>query len=477
VTGAPAQRSSLRLDIASAYAVTAARIVSWVIVSAVVFRRLGAESLGLLTLVRATIGVLAYTSLGLGPAMVKMLADAERAQPPPHDERLPLAPLAVDEPAQATPMLAYADHAPLAPPDPMLARIYGTGERLALYLGLLGLILAAAYSMTFSRLHDLAGGIADHASALTMFMGVGMVMRLISDAPSGLLQARGRIALDNALLASAELAWGIWTALVIDDIAVAGVTFTAVNLLLLATRGSIGRVEVRALTMKVGGFSRPIARSLLAMGSMIVLAQVADFLYAPTDCILINRFLGADFVAYYSPAIQIDAGLLMLVSGLAAVLYPRSAVAHASGDWRTLRAYYVRGTLFSSAILIVAGGGVLLASPRLFRLWFHNPMSATQAILPLILIHTIVGGSSAVGRSILLAIGKVRAFTIAVLLAAVSNVGLSYWFVARLHLGLRGIVYGTIIAVTLRCLIWMPWYTLRSLKRLPINSALASGVT
>ncbi len=91
-------------------------------------------------------------------------------------------------------------------------------------------------------------------------------------------------------------------------------------------------------------------------------------------------------------------------------------------------------------------------------------MPATQAILPLVLIHTVIGGSSAVGRSILLAIGKVKPFTIAVLLAGVTNVVLSYIFVRYFHLGLPGIIYGTIIAVTARCGIWMPWYITRTLR-------------
>ena len=67
-------------------------------------------------------------------------------------------------------------------------------------------------------------------------------------------------------------------------------------------------------------------------------------------------------------------------------------------------------------------------------------------------------------RSIL-AIGKVRTFTFSVLIAGVANVILSYSFVRFGNMGLRGIVLGTIIAVTLRSGIWLPWYTLRVLKR------------
>ncbi len=93
-------------------------------------------------------------------------------------------------------------------------------------------------------------------------------------------------------------------------------------------------------------------------------------------------------------------------------------------------------------------------------------MPATRAILPLLLIHTVIGGSSAVGRSVLLAAGKAKQFTIAVLLAGTANVLLSYVFVKYANLGLQGIVLGTIIAVVARCGLWMPWYVVRTLKRI-----------
>src|SRR5207244_5534653 len=110
-------------------------------------------------------------------------------------------------------------------------------------------------------------------------------------------------------------------------------------------------------------------------------------------------FLGARVVATYAPAVQIDAGLLLLVSGLAAVLFPRSAIAHAAGDVAVVKRYYIRGTLASAGILVAGAAAVWALSPWLFRLWLGNSMDATRAILPLVLIHTIIGGSAMVGRS------------------------------------------------------------------------------
>ena len=107
--------------------------------------------------------------------------------------------------------------------------------------------------------------------------------------------------------------------------------------------------------------------------------------------------------------------------------------------------------------------GAYLISHPLLRAWLRHPMPQTRMILPLVLVNTVIGGSSAVGRSILLGMGRVRAFSIAVVIAAITNVIFSFIFVKYCHLGLYGIVLGTIVAVVGRCLVWMPWYVLRTL--------------
>jgi len=47
-------------------------------------------------------------------------------------------------------------------------------------------------------------------------------------------------------------------------------------------------------------------------------------------------------------------------------------------------------------MLATAAVAVWASSPWMFRIWFHDDMPRTRAILPLLLIHTVVGGSSAV---------------------------------------------------------------------------------
>ncbi|MEM6315133.1 MAG: hypothetical protein AAF743_13655, partial [Planctomycetota bacterium] len=67
--------SRVGVDLASSYALSVSRIVSWAAVFAIVWRQLGPEAFAVLALARSTIGILRVTGLGLGPATLRLLAE------------------------------------------------------------------------------------------------------------------------------------------------------------------------------------------------------------------------------------------------------------------------------------------------------------------------------------------------------------------------------------------------------------------
>ena len=439
---------SLRRDIASAYLVTAARVAAWIIVTAAVFRVAGKTAFALLAIVQSTVGILEYAAIGLSPAIIRLTAEALR-----------------DSHAEAGTPLS-------SPPQylPAVQTVYANGFVMALLTALGGALFLACFAWFFrgSQANVQSGGVA---SELVLMVGIATLLRLMSDAAGAALQTSGKIFLDNLLLTSHEVIWGVGTAI---DIFIfhlhwqraTGFALVAGSLVLLVARGIMShRYGSGLFDHWWRRFQAPMVRRLLIFGGMVVAAQMADYLYAPTDNLLIYNLINQATVAIYTPAVQIDGGALLLAGALASVLLPRTAMAHASGDPRLVRKYYIRGTLATFILLLVAAPMLWLAAPIFFHLWLGNRMDDTCRILPLMLIHTVIGGSSAVGRAILLAIGKVRPFTLAVLIAGLANVILSFTFVRYFHLGLRGIILGTIVAVTGRCAIWMPWYTLRVLKR------------
>ena len=445
--------STLRRDIISAYVVTIARVLAWILVTAIVYRVAGKTAFALLGLVQSTVGILEYAAIGLSPAIIRMTAEAMHSNGDlRNDTGLP-----------------HDDHLLRAIRTPAVQAVYASGFAMAMLTAVFGAIFLVTFLAAFRSSHT---NVESHGVAVElMFMvGIGTLLRMMSDAPGAALQTCGKIFIDNLLLTSHEVVWAVGTWI---DISVfhlpwqraTGFALVAGSLLVLIFR------SVFSHWYGSGVFDHwwtrvnaNLAARLLAFGGMVVAAQMADYLYAPTNNILITRLIGWQTVGDYTPAVQIDGGMLLLVSALASVLLPRTALAHAAGNIETVRRYYIRGTLATAAVLLVAAPLMWLAAPFLFTQWLGGPLPATCAILPFVLIHTVIGGSSAVGRSILLAIGKVRVFTTSVIIAGIGNVILSYSFVKYGKMGLRGIVFGTICAVTARCAIWLPWYTLRVLR-------------
>lgn len=454
----------MRRDVISAYAVTAARLLAWAIVAAMIFRWFRPRYFAAFALVRSTTGLLAYASFGLLPALIYYLV---RAAAPVELRRDRVEPI------------SYYTPDPLAHP----ARSVSTnGYYLASVLGLLVAALSCVYFWQVDVIHviavDNAEGqgrmLAEHR-LLALYLGLAAALRLFSEPAAAILQARGAISTDNWIVVSSELLWLILSMLMFgsrighDDYVTettvpVAVAYLIASLYLRLARGFFASGTAPDLSPKWSFATTAGMWQLLGFGSLVLLAQVADFLYAPIDFILINRLLSTDDLAAYAPAVQIDSALLVLVTGLSAVLLPKAAVAYAERNNQLIRQYYLRATTASLAILLPGALAVYLLSPWIFRFWLGDAMPATQALLPLVLINTVVGGSAAVGRSILLGMGKVKPFTIAVLLAGVSNVLLSYVFVRYVGWGLKGIVLGTIVVVVARAGIWMPWYTLRAIR-------------
>ena len=429
-------KSTMHRDVLTAYALTAARVVAWILVSAAVYRRYPPDYFAALSLIRWTIGLLAYTSIGLGPAMVHALAQAHRGDPR------------------------------------NLRQTKSSGIVLSVIAALLTLLLTLAYRLNFPWLHRVPpGAMTQQFAGLILFFGIGDALRVLSEPQGAILQTEDRISIDNLILIGGEIAWAALSILQLPHTAHPDIVPVAMSFAITSFAVWIARLALATDWRRPDWFTQTarfsVMLSLLSFGIFVLVSQLSDFLYAPTDMILINRLLSPADLAAYAPAIQIDAGLLLLMTGLAAVLLPKAALAHAAGDRAAVRRYYLRGTILGGGFLTFMSVGAYLISHALLRAWLKHPMPQTRAILPLVLVNTVIGGSSAVGRSILLGMGRVRTFSLAVIIAAVTNVIFSYIFVKYCGLGLYGIVLGTIVAVVARCALWMPWYVLRTLRQAP----------
>ena len=87
---------------------------------------------------------------------------------------------------------------------------------------------------------------------------------------------------------------------------------------------------------------------------------------------------------------------------------PRSRRLAAAGDrvgvWRS----YVHGSLLAGGAATAIALPAWWLSPKVYTLWLGDDLPATRAILPLVLLHTILGTAAGVGRATLVAVGRAR---------------------------------------------------------------------
>src|SRR6185369_5883431 len=114
--------------------------------------------------IRGTIGILNYTTLGLSPAMIRLLAEARSPSPLNNDE----------------PVLSYR----AAARGNDVRSLYANGLVIALATGAAGALLTVAYAMLFDHIYpgDFNGyGRFGYVMNWAVFwIGIGTILRLMS---------------------------------------------------------------------------------------------------------------------------------------------------------------------------------------------------------------------------------------------------------------------------------------------------------
>jgi O-antigen/teichoic acid export membrane protein len=306
------------------------------------------------------------------------------------------------------------------------------------------------------------------AGPVLSLMVMGMMGRTLGEVAGAVSQSRNLLAADNLVVAIGELLWPALMTIGIrlnpDTNIRAASAFFLSGMIALAARAIIASWDMKRLPELVGTVRCLVL--IVAPAGLLVLGQLADFCYAPMNQYLIARLQGPLDVAVYAPALQIDGALLLLTSAVGAVLLPHATHALVRGEIGVVRRDYVRGSLACGAVLLVAAVPVGLSAEWILRQWLgRNVMPMAAGIVPLVLVHTVIGGTAGIGRAVILAAGRYRTYAAVALGFGVLNAA-GAATALKAGWGVKGVVMVTIVTVSVRCLIWMPWYTMRTLGRL-----------
>jgi O-antigen/teichoic acid export membrane protein len=187
-------------------------------------------------------------------------------------------------------------------------------------------------------------------------------------------------------------------------------------------------------------------KDLFSLGIKFFIIKIAMLVIHQTNNILIASFVSLEGVPQYEAAFKYLSIFMMLFVILNNQLWPSNLEAYAKGDitWmkksmRTVLKIWI-GTVILASIMV-------LISPFVYKIWLQE-----QLYIP-ILISIAVAGSICLTtwvnmfNLVLNGTGKIKLQMYAWTFAAVINIPASLFFVKVLHLGVVGIVLGTITSL------------------------------
>jgi len=241
-------------------------------------------------------------------------------------------------------------------------------------------------------------------------------------------------------------------------LAVAGAPVLA-NLLNAATVFGVQRPWLRPHLDHISGAA---ARRILHLGFLFFILQIAGAVSYQTDNLIIAQVLGATAVAQYAVPFRLFAMIPAVLSMVFVPLWPAYAEASARGDVGWVKSALRRSMLLGVAVAVPANVLLIALGRPLIRLWIGPQIVPSLLLLVGLATWAVLMGVSGPLAAFLNGIGVIRMQAICCVLMAVSNVLLSIYLTR--HIGVSGVIYGSIASQIVFVFIPYFWYLPRLLS-------------
>ena len=177
----------------------------------------------------------------------------------------------------------------------------------------------------------------------------------------------------------------------------------------------------------------------------LFLPTAAIYIYTFIDKIFLGAFTNDLQVGYYSQSEKIIKLIMTVVTSLGAVLLPNIATLFAKNKFD-----FIRNRLYFSLRYVVFIGmplvfGIILVAERFIPVFlgfdFTESILLFKLFAPLIMI---IGIASVIGQSVLIPLQKQKAYSVSILIGALSNILCNFLFVPRFLA--VGAAIGTVVA-------------------------------
>jgi len=217
------------------------------------------------------------------------------------------------------------------------------------------------------------------------------------------------------------------------------------------------------LKIDISQFNRSRLVELFRMGWWVVVNQIGALFFHQFDLIVVNVLFGATVSGEYAIAVQWVILLRAIAGVLAGVLTPVILIYYANKQIESLievskSAVKIMGLAMSLPIGLICG-----FAPQLLTIWIGSEYVDIAPLMVILTITLSINLSVLPLFSINVAYNKVKIPGIVTFLMGVGKVGLIVWLPLITGWGLYGVAMGSVIALTLKNVLFTPWYATKIL--------------
>jgi O-antigen/teichoic acid export membrane protein len=187
-------------------------------------------------------------------------------------------------------------------------------------------------------------------------------------------------------------------------------------------------------------------KSMLSGGFEFFIIQIAALVIFSTDRLIIIQLLGPSQVTVYDIMFKLFSIVTFAHSILSAPLWSSYTEAYKLRDKAWLKEMFIKQLKIFLFIILVT---ILLAlfSPFIIDIWIGKDFEVTYPLIVSMAIMTILIMWSNIFAIFINGVGRLRVQTYTAIVAMVTNIPLSIFFVTYFNLGVSGVVLATIISL------------------------------
>lgn len=217
------------------------------------------------------------------------------------------------------------------------------------------------------------------------------------------------------------------------------------------------------------------SRTLLGLGVLFFVAQVASLVLYATDSLIISNLFGPEEVTVYATANKVFSAITSLFTAMVTPFWSSTSAALACGDVQGIRTDICRMTrlwaLFSLGVAILG-----IVFKPVVRIWLGRDLGFDSLFVTLMALYAVVFMWNAIYSQVANGMSLMKFVTTTAILQMAVNIPLSVFLATRCGMEMTGVLLGTLLSMGIASITY-PLYVNWSLKKVSSRNVTADNST